>query len=173
MRDNVPGRFTRSFFWNLNQYAGWNFDGDRLYSGGNVNMHWTWKNYWTQRLRRELQRRAVPRPRHARRARRARQPQHVDAGTTSAPTAARACRSATTATTTATARARSRHGIGPYVTWRPTQRLVDHDRLPLQHQQRRLAVGDERGDRRRADALRVRPSQAAHGRRSRSASTTR
>ncbi len=45
MRDNVPGRFTRSFVWNLNQYAGWNFDGDRLWSGGNVNMHWTWKNY--------------------------------------------------------------------------------------------------------------------------------
>ena len=47
MRDIVPGRFTRSFIWNLNQYAGWNFDGDRLFSGGNVNMHWTWKNYYT------------------------------------------------------------------------------------------------------------------------------
>ena len=47
MRDNVPGRFTRSFFWNLNQWAGWNFGGDRLFSGGNVNMHWTWKNYAT------------------------------------------------------------------------------------------------------------------------------
>jgi hypothetical protein len=45
MRDNVPGRFTRSFIWNLNQWAGWNFGGDRLFSGGNVNMHWTWKNY--------------------------------------------------------------------------------------------------------------------------------
>ena len=47
LRDNVPGRFTRSFFINFNQYAGWNFDGDRLWSGGNVNMHWTWKNYYT------------------------------------------------------------------------------------------------------------------------------
>jgi hypothetical protein len=46
MRDNVPGRFTRSFIWNLNQYAGWNFAGDRLWSGGNINMHWTWKNYY-------------------------------------------------------------------------------------------------------------------------------
>jgi hypothetical protein len=46
-RDNVPGRFTRSFIWNLNQYAGWNFAGDRLWSGANVNMHWTWKNYAT------------------------------------------------------------------------------------------------------------------------------
>jgi hypothetical protein len=44
-RDNVPGRFTRSFVWNLNQWAGWNFAGDRTSSGGNVNMHWTWKNY--------------------------------------------------------------------------------------------------------------------------------
>ncbi len=46
-RDNVPGRFTRSFIWNLNQYAGWNFAGDRLWSGMNVNMHWTWRNYAT------------------------------------------------------------------------------------------------------------------------------
>jgi hypothetical protein len=44
-RDNVPGRFTRSFIWNLNQYAGWNFGGDTLFNGANVNMHWTWKNY--------------------------------------------------------------------------------------------------------------------------------
>jgi hypothetical protein len=44
-RDNVPGRFTRSFIWNLNQYASWNFAGERLFSGANVNMHWTWANY--------------------------------------------------------------------------------------------------------------------------------
>jgi hypothetical protein len=47
IRDNVPGRFTRSFFLNFNQYAAWNFAGDRLYNGGNVNMHWTWKNYYS------------------------------------------------------------------------------------------------------------------------------
>jgi hypothetical protein len=47
LRDNVPGRFTRSYMVNFNQYAGWNFAGDRLWSGGNVNMHWTWKNYAT------------------------------------------------------------------------------------------------------------------------------
>jgi hypothetical protein len=47
VRDNVPGRFTRSFSVNFNQYAGWSFDGDRLWSGSNVNMHWTWKNYST------------------------------------------------------------------------------------------------------------------------------
>ena len=47
VRDNTPGRFTRTFSLNFNQYAGWNFAGDRLWSGGNVNMHWTWKNYYT------------------------------------------------------------------------------------------------------------------------------
>jgi hypothetical protein len=47
IRDNVPGRFTRAFFLNFNQYASWNFAGDRLFSGGNVNMHWTWKNYYS------------------------------------------------------------------------------------------------------------------------------
>lgn len=50
IRDNVPGRFTRSFFLNVNQYASWNFGGDRLFSGGNVNMHWTWKNYYSTSL---------------------------------------------------------------------------------------------------------------------------
>jgi hypothetical protein len=47
IRDNVPGRFTRAFILNLNQYASWNFAGDRLFSGGNVNMHWTWQNYYS------------------------------------------------------------------------------------------------------------------------------
>ena len=46
-RDNTPGRFTRSFVFNLNQWAGWNFNRERTFSGGNVNMHWTWKNYYT------------------------------------------------------------------------------------------------------------------------------
>jgi hypothetical protein len=46
-RNNMPGRFTRAFFLNFNQYAGWNFAGDRLWNGANVNMHWTWKNYYT------------------------------------------------------------------------------------------------------------------------------
>ena len=66
----------------------------------------------------------------------------------------------------------TRHNIGPYINWRPTSRLVGHAGLPLQHQQRRRAVGGERR-RGRRDALRVRPAEAAHGRRSPSASTTR
>ncbi len=43
-RDNVPGKFVRSWMVNLNQWAAWNFGGDRLYGGGNVNMHWTFQN---------------------------------------------------------------------------------------------------------------------------------
>ena len=43
-RDFVPGRFVRTWNINFNQWAGWNFGGDRLYSGGNINSHWTWTN---------------------------------------------------------------------------------------------------------------------------------
>ncbi|MCA1586725.1 MAG: carbohydrate binding family 9 domain-containing protein [Acidobacteria bacterium] len=44
VRNDTPGQYVRSFRWNLNQYAGWNFDGDRLWSGANVNMHWVFQN---------------------------------------------------------------------------------------------------------------------------------
>jgi hypothetical protein len=44
MRHDTPGRYVRSFRWNLNQYSGWNFGGDRLWSGANVNMHWIFQN---------------------------------------------------------------------------------------------------------------------------------
>jgi hypothetical protein len=27
--------------------AGWNFGGDRTYSGGNINSHWTFTNYYS------------------------------------------------------------------------------------------------------------------------------
>ncbi len=43
-RDNVPGKYVRSWMVNLNQWAAWNFGGDRLFGGGNVNMHWTFQN---------------------------------------------------------------------------------------------------------------------------------
>jgi Domain of unknown function (DUF5916)/Carbohydrate family 9 binding domain-like len=44
MRHDTPGTYVRSFRWNLNQWAGWNFGGDRLWSGANVNMHWIFQN---------------------------------------------------------------------------------------------------------------------------------
>lgn len=45
-RDNHPGRFVRSWMVNFNEWAGWNFGGDRLFSGGNINAHWTFQNNW-------------------------------------------------------------------------------------------------------------------------------
>ena len=45
-RDFTPGKYVRSRNINFNQWAGWNFGGDRLYSGGNINSHWTWTNYY-------------------------------------------------------------------------------------------------------------------------------
>jgi hypothetical protein len=36
---------TRNF--NLNQYSGWNFGGDRMYLGANINTHWTFTNYYS------------------------------------------------------------------------------------------------------------------------------
>ncbi|HEY2431304.1 MAG TPA: DUF5916 domain-containing protein [Vicinamibacterales bacterium] len=43
---DTPWRFLRSVRWNLNQWAGWNFGGDRLQNGGNVNAHWVFRNNW-------------------------------------------------------------------------------------------------------------------------------
>lgn len=49
-RHDRPTRWTRSYRVNFNQWAGWNFDGDRLYSGGNINMHWVFANSWSAGL---------------------------------------------------------------------------------------------------------------------------
>ena len=46
-RNDRPSKHLRSFRFNLNQWAGWNFDGDRIYSGYNVNAHWTFTNQWS------------------------------------------------------------------------------------------------------------------------------
>src|SRR5262245_4893692 len=46
-RSDKPNRWVRSRNINFNQYAGWNSDGDRLYSGGNLNPHWTFTSNWS------------------------------------------------------------------------------------------------------------------------------
>jgi hypothetical protein len=46
-RNNRPNRWFRTRNLNLNQWAGWNFDGDRLYAGFNVNSHYTLLNNWS------------------------------------------------------------------------------------------------------------------------------
>jgi hypothetical protein len=46
LRRDRPGRLVRSFRINFNQWSGWNFGGDRLFRGGNVNLHWVFTNNW-------------------------------------------------------------------------------------------------------------------------------
>ena len=45
-RNFTPGKYVRTRNFNVNQWAAWNFGGDRLYSGGNINSHWTFTNYF-------------------------------------------------------------------------------------------------------------------------------
>lgn len=42
-----PGKYVRRRNINFNQWAGWNFDGDLRFAGGNINSHWTFTNNWT------------------------------------------------------------------------------------------------------------------------------
>jgi len=42
-----PSKWFRSFRYNLNEWAGWNYDGDVLNNGGNVNAHATFHNNWS------------------------------------------------------------------------------------------------------------------------------
>jgi hypothetical protein len=46
-RNDTPSKYLRSFRFNLNQWASWNFGGDRLDLGGNVNAHWVFANQWS------------------------------------------------------------------------------------------------------------------------------
>jgi hypothetical protein len=41
-----PKGIFRSVNLNFNQWTGWNFDGQSTYSGGNVNLHTQFTNYW-------------------------------------------------------------------------------------------------------------------------------
>jgi hypothetical protein len=47
VRDDVPGRFVLRRNINFNHWHTWNFDGDRLDFGGNINSHWTFANNWS------------------------------------------------------------------------------------------------------------------------------
>jgi hypothetical protein len=46
-RFDRPGRYVRNVRINFNQWSAHNFDGDRIISGGNVNAHWTFQNFWS------------------------------------------------------------------------------------------------------------------------------
>ena len=47
VRYDSPSRLFRSFRYNLNQWAGWNYDGNVLQNGGNVNAHAVFHNNWS------------------------------------------------------------------------------------------------------------------------------
>ena len=130
--------------------------------GGNVNMHWTWKNYYSSGFGVNFNARAVARSRHARRARRARQPAIAASGSTRH----RQPQGAVVQLQRLSRSRRPRHDRAttsvPGVNWRPTSAMSVSGGLPLQHQQRRCAVGGERGRRGRRHALRVRADRPAH-----------
>ena len=46
-RFDHPGKYVRTFRINFNQWGGWNFNGDRLFLGYNVNAHWQFQNFWS------------------------------------------------------------------------------------------------------------------------------
>ncbi len=41
-----PGKIFRRVQVNVNQWSGWNYNGDRLYTGGNFNWNYQLSNYW-------------------------------------------------------------------------------------------------------------------------------
>ena len=45
-RRTTPGKYTRERFLNFNQWSAFNFAGDRLETGGNVNVNWQFQNLW-------------------------------------------------------------------------------------------------------------------------------
>lgn len=47
LRNETPNRWFRARYLNFNQYSTWNYDGDRLFSGGNVNTSLTFINNWS------------------------------------------------------------------------------------------------------------------------------
>jgi hypothetical protein len=46
VRWQTPGKYTRNIELNFNQWSAFNFDGDRLELGGNINAHWDFQNFW-------------------------------------------------------------------------------------------------------------------------------
>ncbi len=66
VRYETPSKYLRSFRYNLNQWAGWNADGDLLQSGGNVNAHAGVQEQLGHRHGRDREREVVRRSRDAR-----------------------------------------------------------------------------------------------------------
>ncbi|MBI1873241.1 MAG: carbohydrate binding family 9 domain-containing protein [Acidobacteria bacterium] len=47
LRFDKPGKHVRNVRLNFNTWRGWNFDGDLLYGGHNINAHWVFQNNWS------------------------------------------------------------------------------------------------------------------------------
>ena len=119
-RNERPSKYLRSFRFNLNQWAGWNFDGDLLNSGVNVNAHAVFPNQWSTGMGAEPLRAAVRRPGDARRPGRVpqRPAQHV--GVLSTATSASRSASTSSALPARSARARPTGRSAPTLGWRPS-----------------------------------------------------
>ena len=155
-RNFTPGKYVRTRNFNLNQYAGWNFGGDRLYSGVNINSHWTFTNYYSIGGGYNID--AAPfRDRVTR----------GGPGVLGNPGNSVWYYANTDNRKDLSFYYNGDHGGDEFNSVAPrlqsrlqlARDLVDvaqHERA-LQHQQRRLAVGRERRRRERRDALRVRP----------------
>ena len=76
-RNFKPGKYVRTRNFNINQYAGWNFGGDRTVFGRQHQLALDVHELLQHRRRLQPRRRAVPRSRDARRSRRARQSEQV------------------------------------------------------------------------------------------------
>ena len=146
-RNDKPNKYLRSFRFNLNQWAGWNYDGDLLNSGGNVNAHAVFPNNWATGMGVNVNRDDVRRPRDARRPGRVpqRAAQHLGLPVE---------RRAPTRVGGGINIFRANDGLGmtyrdfsPEVTWRPSSFLYVSGGLSISDQPRSVAV-----DRRRATA---------------------
>ncbi len=47
VRNDKPSKYLRTFRYNFNQWGGWNYDGDRLNLGININAHAVFTNNWS------------------------------------------------------------------------------------------------------------------------------
>jgi Domain of unknown function (DUF5916)/Carbohydrate family 9 binding domain-like len=47
LRNEKPNKYLRSRYINFNYFSTWNYDGDRLFSGGNVNASFNFVNNWS------------------------------------------------------------------------------------------------------------------------------
>ena len=153
-RSDRPNRVFRSRMINFNMWRAWNYDGDRLWGGENINAHATFVNNWqigggynwrhTGLDDRET--RGGPGGPD--------EPGHGIWYCVNTDHAPSRCRSTISAPWAATAYGTSWREFSPEVTYRPDAQAVDDDWRSIQPIGRRLAVGQS--DHRHVEPLRLR-----------------